>query len=320
LYYLIEEGAIVSGPQQLPNNWRNISGLNNLDDSELLALGWYPYVETWEDLPGEYYYHEDGDLVIEEDSVTRYVAAMQYTVDQVTSIKQSEIYTIRTSQDIQGEEFEGKKVDVAEWAEEKAIELDALTEREDVEAFDTALVILPDDRVAAVMMRQAEAFLTAEAYRETVGAAVRLSPATLAIVHDWMLPNYTAIDTGSAPVTPPEQLRQHVRIPGEMRERFSLRRREWDGKHGFVAYVEGESVDGLAVKVFNAAGAELFDLTFAEDEPGRWICGTGPGQRSDTEIEFGFQVTWNYTAVHNKVVMTVGKDTHSLRGLRWGGV
>ncbi len=51
-YAYVEGGNIVEGPTMLPSSWRNISGLNNLSDAELLPLGWLPwrFVETQGDV------------------------------------------------------------------------------------------------------------------------------------------------------------------------------------------------------------------------------------------------------------------------------
>jgi len=41
-YCLVENNAIVDGPRGLPRAWRNVSGLNWLDNDDLRALGWLP--------------------------------------------------------------------------------------------------------------------------------------------------------------------------------------------------------------------------------------------------------------------------------------
>lgn len=43
-YVLIENGTVIEGPRMLPENWRNISGLNLLNNEQILSYGWYPYV------------------------------------------------------------------------------------------------------------------------------------------------------------------------------------------------------------------------------------------------------------------------------------
>lgn len=41
-YCFVENNAIVDGPRGLPRSWRNISGLNLLDNDDLRVLGWLP--------------------------------------------------------------------------------------------------------------------------------------------------------------------------------------------------------------------------------------------------------------------------------------
>ena len=45
-YCLVEGGIIKEGPKQLPNGWRNISGLDKATPEHLATLGWLPVVET----------------------------------------------------------------------------------------------------------------------------------------------------------------------------------------------------------------------------------------------------------------------------------
>lgn len=41
-YCLVENNVIVDGPRALPKAWRNISGLDMLDNDSLRELGWLP--------------------------------------------------------------------------------------------------------------------------------------------------------------------------------------------------------------------------------------------------------------------------------------
>jgi hypothetical protein len=41
-YCFVENNVIVDGPRGLPKSWRNISGLDLLDDQSLKQLGWLP--------------------------------------------------------------------------------------------------------------------------------------------------------------------------------------------------------------------------------------------------------------------------------------
>jgi hypothetical protein len=43
-YGHVTKGVIDSGPRSLPKAWGNISGLNNLSESQLHDLGWLPWI------------------------------------------------------------------------------------------------------------------------------------------------------------------------------------------------------------------------------------------------------------------------------------
>lgn len=42
-YGHVTKGVIDQGPRTLPKSWENISGLNNMNPSQLLQLGWLPW-------------------------------------------------------------------------------------------------------------------------------------------------------------------------------------------------------------------------------------------------------------------------------------
>ena len=45
MYCLVENGVVTDGPRDLPDAWRNISGLKYAnDDAYLATLGWLPFV------------------------------------------------------------------------------------------------------------------------------------------------------------------------------------------------------------------------------------------------------------------------------------
>jgi len=45
MYCLVEDGVVTDGPRDLPESWRNISGLKYAnDDAYLATLGWLPFV------------------------------------------------------------------------------------------------------------------------------------------------------------------------------------------------------------------------------------------------------------------------------------
>lgn len=51
-YVYVEGGKIIEGPRGLPRSWRNISGLNLLNNDSLKSLGWLP-VRLEEGTPDE---------------------------------------------------------------------------------------------------------------------------------------------------------------------------------------------------------------------------------------------------------------------------
>jgi hypothetical protein len=324
MYCLIEDGLIISGPKRLPHNWRNISGLNNMTDPELLVLGWYPYVETVDPLPNKYYRLDKTEpVVITATEVTKHIVAVQIEVDTIKSDKLNTISMAAQVQDLGAEGFEGKKTDAEIWSDENGVALDILTDRVDVEAFDESIPVripVPSERAANAMMDQAEIYLLTENFRAEVGAGSRVSPEKLAIIHGWMLANYEAIDNGTPAVTPPEEIRQRVRVPGEHRQRFLLKRILVDDRYGFQGWIDGDDPDGLTLKAFNVSDVELFELTFALDGEGRWTCTTDAGQTAVNEMAFKFSLVWNGNNVLSPVSMAVGKSRHDIRGLRWGGV
>lgn len=46
-YGYVENGIIIEGPRQLPASWRNVSGLNNMSEDALKAIGWLPWTITY---------------------------------------------------------------------------------------------------------------------------------------------------------------------------------------------------------------------------------------------------------------------------------
>jgi hypothetical protein len=52
-YAYVENEQIVLGPKALPKSWKNISGLNLMDDVSLAALGWLPWRVVDAGSPGQ---------------------------------------------------------------------------------------------------------------------------------------------------------------------------------------------------------------------------------------------------------------------------
>lgn len=45
LYVYVENNQVVEGPKQLPTSWRNVSGLDNLSQNDLVNIGWFSVVD-----------------------------------------------------------------------------------------------------------------------------------------------------------------------------------------------------------------------------------------------------------------------------------
>jgi hypothetical protein len=59
MYLHLVDGVVDLGPGPLPQNWRNVAGLDGLSDEELAPLGWYPcpgeapaYDPAWQTISG----------------------------------------------------------------------------------------------------------------------------------------------------------------------------------------------------------------------------------------------------------------------------
>lgn len=46
LYAHVEDGQITYGPDVLPRNWRNVSGINKASAEDIKGLGWLPATKT----------------------------------------------------------------------------------------------------------------------------------------------------------------------------------------------------------------------------------------------------------------------------------
>lgn len=66
LYVYTEGLTVVQSPRHLPRNWRNVSGLNKLDDASLAELGWLPatVVDNGGDVFDGYSYSFQGNTVV----------------------------------------------------------------------------------------------------------------------------------------------------------------------------------------------------------------------------------------------------------------
>ena len=92
MYAYIENNEIIE-IKELPTAWRNISGLNNLDDIGLANLGWHPLVVV--DPP---YDSATQNRSVPIDEWDGSIATRTYTITDKT---QEELDTDQTNQDLQ---------------------------------------------------------------------------------------------------------------------------------------------------------------------------------------------------------------------------
>jgi len=100
LYCLVEQGQLIQGPGRLPKSWRNVSGLNLLNEAGLIALGWLPYIDVKPEHNKDTQYIT-GTRVISADAVTMNNVVNDYTAEQmatrIASAKESRKTVIRQS-------------------------------------------------------------------------------------------------------------------------------------------------------------------------------------------------------------------------------
>jgi len=83
-YVYVEDGEIIEGPRGLPRSWRNISGLNLLDNDSLKSLGWLP-VRLEEGTPDEKFV--GSTFTIRENEVAETKQWRKYTVEEKQEIE-----------------------------------------------------------------------------------------------------------------------------------------------------------------------------------------------------------------------------------------
>ena len=83
MYAYVNNGEVMTTRRKLPSVWDDISGFNNLDDSEIIAYGWYPLeYSVLPDLQLDQYYGSE-EFTIEADRVVSSRPVITRTVDEV---------------------------------------------------------------------------------------------------------------------------------------------------------------------------------------------------------------------------------------------
>ena len=80
----ISEGQIYEGPCRVPKAWRNISGLDKLDEAGLIALGWLPFIDVKPAYDKDTQYIT-GSRVITAEAVTMNNVVNDYTAEELAS-------------------------------------------------------------------------------------------------------------------------------------------------------------------------------------------------------------------------------------------
>lgn len=91
-YGHVTNNTIDAGPGSLPSSWENISGLNNMNNEELLPLGWLPWIFIT--VPAEQNQVLDGStIVINSDDIVETQIVRDMTPGEIQARDQQEMDT-----------------------------------------------------------------------------------------------------------------------------------------------------------------------------------------------------------------------------------
>lgn len=234
-YCYVTNNTVETGPAGLPANWRDpVTGvpygnLPAMQDSALLVLGWYPYVEQDPGVPGPYYTAEYADFVVNPTNVSRSISYIPWPIEQVRNIKNSELesqlepYTFN-DEAVNPHVREYVRDDV-KWGMEQQANLTRLEDWAQVAAFDPdkpAVPVLPNSYLGDKYVRQGVA-LTGEnqAYLDTGQPA----PWDQTVIDSFVSANQVAAADSSdatAPQHPGYKIRQGIAKVGEEFRRLLL--------------------------------------------------------------------------------------------------
>jgi hypothetical protein len=82
-YVLVENGAVVWGPGEIPRSWKNVVGLNMKDAAGLKALGWLPWREVLVPYDDTTHYRDDYTHDIQADEVIYTDIIRAFTAEQL---------------------------------------------------------------------------------------------------------------------------------------------------------------------------------------------------------------------------------------------
>ena len=146
---LPERDSVLSGPERLPQNYKDQNGNWNMNvwddtawsDSDRVSIGLYPYVENDTGSPGEYYDRSLSDFTIHADYVSRDAIYTQWPIEQVKDSKNRELEDQITVYSHNDNAVNPKTVEYvrndAQWVADKQAQLARITDWNEAAAFDT---------------------------------------------------------------------------------------------------------------------------------------------------------------------------------------
>ncbi len=234
--------TVLEGPRILPEN--HYDGINmNLrnqtlwPDSELLTIGWYPYVESDAGAPGPYYDRSLSDFVVNPTNVVRNAIYTQQDIETVKRSKDADLQ-IQLRQYTTNEAAINPKVqqyvqDDTKWYTDQQAALARLTVWDDVANFNTAKpsdlnTVLPNSYVGQSYVEQG---LSMQAQNDAATAQTLAAPWDQTELNAFISGNNAAANDPSdatAPVRPGFRLRQGVGVPSEQFNRVVIYREARD--------------------------------------------------------------------------------------------
>ena len=248
LYCLVNVPAadtVLEGPRKLNQNERGADGTwyyntNNpaqWSDVQLLAIGWYPYVESDPGAPGPYYDRTLSAFIINPTTVSRNATYTQWEIDRVRQNKdqelESQLRQFTVNEDSINPKVQQYVQDETKWYSDQQAELARLDVWDDVAAFDTTKpsnlrTVLPNSYQGQSYVEQGLAMEVQNSAAVAQGLTAPWDPTELAA---FITANeLAAADTSdaTAPVQPGYKLRQGIGVPSEQFNRIIIYREARD--------------------------------------------------------------------------------------------
>lgn len=166
-YCYVQNDNVLDGPRPLPVTWTDTStgvpysNLPKLTDSELLVLGWLPYVENDPGRPGYYYHRQLSAFSVNQTDVSRDATYVQWDIEDIRADKdsqlESQLVQYTTNEAAINPSVEEYIKDDSKWLADEQVKLAQLTVWQEVADFNTAkpeILILPSSYVGAKNVQQ----------------------------------------------------------------------------------------------------------------------------------------------------------------------